>query len=325
MKKSSSMIAWVGFQRRAETMKAHWGYDIAYFPKVFKSRKLMAFDYMARILKTMWHLLIGAPKTVWIQAPPSFLVYLAALYKILHGEKVKVAIDVHNSYFREKWLAFPGLNFCMSKADAVIVHNEQVRHECQAIFPNLHNIFVLEDRAADEAVATGKKGFIRSVLFPCSFDEDEPIEVVFEAARLTPDVEFHVTGRFDGKISNDTIAMAPSNVRFTGFMPLEDFDDLLANCGAVLGLTTRSNVQLSVANEAISFRKAMVLSDTPTLRELFLGAKFVDTLDARSISEGILEVLSDIPAFEEASRRGLQLKNERWRSQASALSGVLNG
>lgn len=304
-------------------MDQYWGYKIIYLPKILKSPLLLPLDYSIRIIRTCIILARIRPSTLWVQAPPSFLLHLAYIYKIAQGKNARVVIDIHNSFLRRKWLAVPGISRLIPRMDAVVVHNESVRREFEEALGTQSNLFVLEDKALENSNDSRDddkhEELSDAVLFPCSFDEDEPLQVVFEAARKAPSVRFIITGRHDGKISPDELAEAPPNVTLTGFLPLKKFDSLLSGVAAVLGLTTRENVQLSVANEAISLGKAMVLSDTPTLRSLFNGARFVRTLDPESIAAGVRDAISNRESYEAASRAGLLAKNLRWEQQAQEL------
>lgn len=324
-RKNNIMIAWVGYQRRAEAMKDFWNYEVLYFPKVLSSRKLLPLDYLIRSIQTIATLAQRRPKQVWIQSPPSFLLYIASFYKFARGSRAVVIADLHNSFFRPKWLSFPFLRSCLGQMNAVLVHNKQVAQDYSGHFGAAANLHILEDRSVELRVETRTKVTHHdSILFPCSFDEDEPIGIVFEAALKVPEARFCITGKHEGKLPCATALLKPSNVELLGFLPIEQFDDLLASAGAVLGLTTRDNVQLSVANEAISYGKAMVLSDTPTLRELFDGARFVDTLDPNSIASGVKDVLRARLDFEKASSKGLERKIARWDCQAARLKEALH-
>ncbi|NWE37264.1 glycosyltransferase family 1 protein, partial [Pseudomonas gingeri] len=173
------------------------------------------------------------------------------------------------------------------KIDAVVVHNFKVKEELAGLGVKEANLFILEDLPCDFQAAPASERQTPYVLFPCSFDIDEPIEVVINAAREMPGVDFLITGKHQGKLSEALVASLPENIQLTGFLSKATFEQLLCNANVVLGLTTRDNVQLSVANEAVSAGRPMALSNTPVLRSLFSeAAVFVDTLDPLSIKAG---------------------------------------
>ncbi|KAF1688288.1 glycosyltransferase [Pseudoxanthomonas taiwanensis] len=322
MRINKLMVAWVGYQRRAEAMRSFWEYEIVYFPKAFRNKALLPLDYLWRLFLTATTVIRHRPSELWIQAPPSFLIYLAVIYKKAN-KRARVLADIHNSFLRKKWSTMPLLPWCLSQLDAIVVHNNHVKKSYEDTFGSSTNVFVLEDRAIEVGSPARRSNQDESVLFPCSFDEDEPIDIVLAAAKSLPTVRFFITGRPKSGYVRKLAASAPPNVVFTGFISIEEFDSLLERASLVLGLTTRPDVQLSAANEAVSYGKAMVLSDTPTLRELFPGARFVESTDPDSIRAGIADALQRTDHFEEASRSTLAVKAARWRAQAERLGRVL--
>jgi hypothetical protein len=97
------------------------------------------------------------------------------------------------------------------------------------------------------------------------------------------------------------------------------YKDLLAAADLVVGLTKVEGIQLSVANEAVGFGKAMVLSGTKITRELFTkGAEYVGS-DADSIKDGIRAALHRKVQLEAESSQLRVERIGRWASQARAV------
>ncbi|ROR07724.1 glycosyltransferase [Erwinia sp. JUb26] len=317
---SSIMIAWVRYQRRADIMKEFWGYKDIYITSNFKGKVLKPFDYIYKIYQTILALRKEKPDYLWMQLPPTFMIFIGALYKMLSKKKVVLIGDFHNSAMRPKWFNIIGVKKFLNKLDVLIVHNEQVRSELLLKGISSHVIRVLEDMpfSYEKSVDIEVNG--KSVLFPCSFDIDEPLDVVLNAAKLMPEVEVYITGKYEGKIEKSVVQGAPANVKFTGYLSKEKFDELFWSSGVILGLTTRDNVQLSVSNEALSAEKPMVLSDTTTLKNLFgEAAIFVDSLDSESISSGCVNALNDIANLENKTRILKESRTERWFNQAQRV------
>ena len=158
------------------------------------------------------------------------------------------------------------------------------------------------------------------VLLPCSFDKDEPIDVIVAAARLIPHIRIVITGNPAKYSGPQDLNRLPENVELTGFLPKAEYDGLLRSCDLVMGVTTRDDVQLSVANEAVGAGKPMVISGSALQRELFYsGAVYVDPLDPRSIAEGCLTALERIDELKAGVARLRRERNERWLRQANAL------
>lgn len=316
----SLMFAWVGYQRRADVMRDYWAYELVHLPKVLKSKFLLPLDYVVRLFLTLKNLHAEKPSVVWLQLPPSFILHFVLLYRFLSFRDFRVVVDGHNSLFRAKWIEFPLAKWCLSKADLVLVHNADVYAEAVSIGLSKDNLFVLEDCPFELSSASPHRQSRPFIIFPCSFDVDEPIDKVVDAARLLPDVDFYVSGRYEGKISPTLLQALPDNVKLTGYMPKADFEALLCGADAVLGLTTRDSVQLSVANEGISAGRPLVLSNTRTLRSLYGEcAVFVDNKSSQSMAAGLQEAISQTAKFESLSKELSESRHQRWLQQAGLL------
>ena len=107
-----------------------------------------------------------------------------------------------------------------------------------------------------------------NILCICSYDVDEPyMEVLAAARQISPQICIYLTGRYKGKENLPSIA--PPNVIFTGYLPEEDFVDLLRSCDVVLDLTLLEDCLVCGAYEAVAAEKPMILSDSRANRELF--------------------------------------------------------
>lgn len=318
------MIAWVGYQRRAHSMQQYWAYDLLHLPNLFRARLARPLDYLIKTVKTIKALVAGAPDCVWVQLPPSPVLHIVLLYKVMFNRRLNVIVDAHNSLLREHWIRFPGTLALLNNADAVIAHNFKAMEALTNVGVNAGIIFILEDLPCDFNVALANRAQTPYVLFPCSFDRDEPVGIVIDTATHMPGVDFYITGHHKGTLSKTLMASLPANIKFTGFLSKQTFEHLLCNANVVLGLTTRDDVQLSVANEAVSAGRPMALSDTTVLRSLFAeAAVFVDTLDALSIKAGISQLLNDQSFYEERSAE-LKIKRiARWKEQAARLNAAV--
>lgn len=322
-KMKSLMIAWVGYQRRADSMKHYWNYTTLYLPNQFKHKSARVLDYLIKSMRTVNGLLRNSPQVLWVQLPPSPVLHIVLTYRALFNRRLKVIADVHNSLLRTPWLTFPGTVALLNRVDVVVVHNFKVRDELAATGVELLQIFVLEDLPCDFKRPSPSVHPTPYVLFPCSFDSDEPVDVVIRTARSMPHVDFIITGNYEGKLSKALMESTPANILFTGFLHQQDFEDLLCHADAVLGLTTRDNVQLSVANEAVSASRPMALSNTPVLRSLFADAAvFVDTLDPDSIKAGLARLLENADFYQNQSAVLKAKRIRRWHGQAKLLKAA---
>jgi glycosyltransferase involved in cell wall biosynthesis len=163
----------------------------------------------------------------------------------------------------------PLLRLIHRRADLTIVTNEPLR---QIVEGHGGRAFVLPDRipalnhAALEPAVEKREG---QVVFICSFAEDEPYEEVIKAgAILEEGMLLHITGS-PHRLREGVLRNLPANVRLTGFLPENDYLDLLRRADVLMDLTTREDCLVCGAYEAVALGKPLVLSDTRALRNHF--------------------------------------------------------
>lgn len=314
-------IAWTTYIRRPESMKSHFQYELVFMRPFFTRKFLKPLNYLIHSVHTSLLLMHKRPKVLWVQIAPTPLLYLAALYKLFNRRAVVVA-DCHNSMYHPPWIIFPWAIALLNYCNIVLVHNDMMYKKALRFGIRKEKLFILETRPAqlgiEQQYEQGFKG--ATIVMPCSFDSDEPIETVFEAARLIPKINIIITGNTNRAIGKHSLIDAPNNVTLTGFLPKSKYDRLLHSVDAVMGLTTSGDVQLSAANEAVGAGKPMVLSNTPLLRRLFYkGAVYVDALNPNSIAAGCQEVIEQ----KEILAAQVQLLNnercEKWLLQAKNI------
>jgi hypothetical protein len=234
---------------------------------------------------------------------------LLALSRLMGG--FAIVVDGHNGSLTPPWSRFPGTAWAMNRCERVLVHNAEMRPVAEALGVRPEKIQVLEDPPPVlDPPGTSTPAGAPYVLVPCSFNPDEhaPIPVVLEAARLMPEVPFLITGRLRKAEAAGLTRDVPPNVRFTDYLPIEAFEELLFGAGVVLGVTSRQNCQLSVANEALGAHCALVLSDTLTLRNMFGAA----ALFAQNTPAGLAAALREALARRDELRaRSAELKARR--------------
>ncbi len=321
-------VAWIAFQRRPTSMEEYFNYDLTFLSLTFKNRLMRPLEYMIKACQTLLLLTQKRPDMLWIQLAPTPLIYIAHLYRLIFNRKTVIIADCHNSMYRSPWIDFPGALSLLNRCNLVLVHNSWVREQALRAGVKNDHLQVLETRPANLDCKTFKsqeETIPRPwILLPCSFDPDEPINFVIDAARQVPEITFVLTGKLARAQGIHDLIEIPANIKLVGFVPKEEFDRLLYAADIIMGLTKRDGVQLSVANEAVGVGKAMILSDTEILRELFYkGAIYVDSLDAKSIAQGCKEAIA---RKEELTKEAYQLReerNKRWISQAEKVKLII--
>ncbi|WP_063254841.1 glycosyltransferase [Neobacillus niacini] len=321
-KKNSIFIVWRNYQARVDSMQEHFNYEVFYIDKSFKSKKLKPFEYLFKGLITLMKLIIKRPTVIWVQLPPTPVMYVLYFYKLFFKNSVIIS-DCHNGMFRKPWVSTPFAITLINKlSNVILVHNSEIYNEVIKNFKiSSEKCYVLEDNSIEmSATIENKKNEGKpTVLFPASFNEDEPIDQILKAARSLPDINFVITGNLKRANIFHDISNASSNVIFTGWISKEEYNRLLKNSDIVLGLTKFEGIQLSVANEAVGYEKAMVLSDTKILKELFYkGAIYVQN-EEDSLISGITEAINCKNQLEKETKELKIERKQKWLEQAKVV------
>jgi glycosyltransferase involved in cell wall biosynthesis len=317
-------VAWTKFMRRPESMRPVIGYELVFMPNSIEGPFFQLIGYVRNAVRTLGLLLRHRPREFWIQLAPVFLLYIGAGYKLVRPGTRLVA-DCHNSMFGKRWSWMPGAIALLNRCDVVLVHNKAVLARALERGVRPDRLQILETRPAQIRCAPETRGCPAGVvgdwvLMPASFSSDEPIDVVADAARKLPALTFVVTGDPERARGRFDLESFPPNVRLVGFLDRATLDSYFCGASVVLGLTTSPEIQLSVANEAAGAGKAMVLSDTPLLREMFpRGAIYVETLSSQSIADGLRQALSDRSHLQEESVALRDWRESRWFEQARGV------
>lgn len=328
---SRLFIAWTRYIRRPDSMQAYFGYELVFMKPPWERRWLKPFGYLVNSWKSLMTMIAAKPDVLWIQLAPPPLLYTAWVYRSLFNPAVRLVADCHNSAFLPRWFRWPLVRRLMNRCHVVQVHNRSMLEKARraGIGEPPLMCFLTPPCAMDRTDAPpGSEAppYRRPVvLSACSFEADEPLDTVFDAARRLPQVTFVITGETRRAIGCHDLEQAPENVVFTGFVSIEVLDALFEHADVVLALTLRPDCELSSANEALGFGKAMVISDTPVLRELFpQGALYVESENADAMAAALREAIERRRELEQES---VKLKAERlgsWYRMADDFTARLD-
>jgi glycosyltransferase involved in cell wall biosynthesis len=292
---SSHMIYAARFGSRASTVLFKYGRQWARTARVLASEK---------------------PEAVFVMSPPLFAA-LPAFWYAWRNRKV-VVLDAHSGAFlNARWKRFQWMqNVLCRKAVATLVHNEHVAAIVEKI--GGHPIAVPDVPIVFPEHHTYRRpdGFLVAVV--CSFNYDEPVQDIFDAAAQLPDIQFRVTGN-PKHLDPAVAAKIPSNVQLTGFLSTADYGALLRTADVVLTLTTNDHTMLRGAYEAIYQGTPVVVSDWPILRREFSsGARHVRNA-AADIVAGVREIKADPQQYRAGAVELRRKKLERWGSVRAAI------
>lgn len=314
-------IAWEDQRRNRELSKA-------------VSAKLFEFKEIAEIKNPLWRYLNGIiitlktllrekPRIVFGMNPSLILsLFLVCIKKLLF---FKVIIDAHNAGLfpaeGNSKLLMGVSRFIQRHADVVVVTNEGLH---QHIIENRGRGFVLQDKFPEIPLAVELRQLRGRInfLFICSFAADEPYGAVIEAAaRLPEDICIYITGNY--KKVNLVASAMPPNVELTGFVPVQEFENLLNSVDATIDLTARENCLVCGAYESVSVGKPMILSDTKALRDYFYSGAVYTNHTVSEIQNAIIELVDNKDELTSQVKRLGKERSISWELQRQSFENFL--
>lgn len=263
----SLYFVWKKYQRRAEILAPKMSCSVIFMPHLFRRKFLRPIDYFHKLVLSSFICFIKKPKFVVVQSPPLFGAIPALLLRVPY------IIDAHNPVFQsfdnnDSWDNLPLSKLIIGNALGVIVHNHSIMNLAVKKYPKL-DLFTIPDPICEIGCAE-KLRSDKDILVICSFDPDEPIEILLESIKQLPNYTFTVTADpLKLPLNLRTELRALPNVRLTGFLPIQEYHSLLCRSQAALVLTNHDSIQPSGACEALSSDTQLIVSTTPLIRELF--------------------------------------------------------
>jgi len=308
-------------QRRNRELCGSFSIKLFEFKEIDKIKNLIL-KYFMGSLRTFNLLREEKPLIVFGQNP-SIVLSLFLIFAKYYFH-FRLIIDAHNAGLfplggRAKLLNFAS-RFIQSSADLTIVSNEILK---QNVEMNGGRAFVLQDKIPELLPVNLKRLQGKyNILFICTYADDEPYQIVFQAAkRISRDIIIYVTGNFDKKEINP--GDVPANVVLTGFLPENDYVAMLKSVDATIDLTNRENCLVCGAYESIAAGKPMILSKTRALMEYFnQGAVYVEHT-TESITNGINEVIQRNNELSQKIRNLKKIRISEWLVKKNELEIVI--
>jgi hypothetical protein len=315
-------IAWEHYHARTTRLGRALGAEVRYVyrlgrvsgPKLLVKYLLQSFDTIAILARER-------PDVVLVQTPPVFGAVLATLYGLLFPA-TRVLLDAHSgNFFSRKWRWSLGLHrWCSRRAAMTIVHMSSllpVLERWGAPAMELGYVFEAGLPLTEPSAALPPGA---NLVVPCSFNADEPVELVFEAARRLPGVTFHLTGKAERMPASQQRRL-PENVRLTGYLSVPAYLGLLSAADAVLALTTQDQTFQTGGAEAVWLARPLILSNWPELRQVFArGTVFVPhtveglVAGVREMQARHAQLSAEMRLLKSEFDRSLHLKYRRLRS-----------
>ena len=313
-------VAWET-QRRSIELSGRVGAKLFLFDVGGKMR------YPKSMMGTLRAFLIERPHIIFVQNPSMILATLACLYQLV--ARVPVVVDRHTTFLlTRKYRNTPRIilfkvlhRFTIQVAALTIVTNAFLARLVEKMGGRA---FVLPDplpritKNHDVNLPPG-----RHIVLISSFGLDEPIDAVLNAMRKVndPSIVLHITGNYR-KLGPDRIVNIPGNVKLTGFLPDQDFMDLISAVDAIMVLTTANYCMLCGCYEAVSVKKPLITSDKSVLREYFNDALFVDN-STEAIAKAIQLLFENYDNIQQKVITMRDRINKQWEARYQQLEQVL--
>jgi hypothetical protein len=315
-----SFISWSEDDGRALEIAAALGGEARIFYDLrIVWRPLVPLRYAVSGIRMVFYLLVRRPRSVIVTNPPIFPALIALAYGRL--ARAPIVLDSHPSAFGPRgmhafeplhsWVALRAVTTLVTVdelgeivrrwgARADIVHEAPPKWSVPPAPP-------FPDRPR--------------VLYVGRFAGDEPTAEVLDAARFAPEIDLYVTGDVR-KCPAELVDAAPSNVKFTGFLRDKAYVQEIARANVILVLTSRADAVNRAAYEAVYAGRALVVTSSLPMTQLFPFAIHV-TNDAQGIASGLRTAVRRYVELVEAAPAALTLQDERWLHQLSVLRSRL--
>ena len=289
--------------------------------------------YLIQIWQTLKLLWREKPEVVLVMVPPIFTVLPVYFYCKITGSRF--ATDNHTAGFTMKrWQMMRFLHGWLEKRAACnIVTNEKLRQWQQAWGVPAEKVFLIGDLPArfskietppflnQNAAAKNGNGFF-AITAVCSFNPDEPLDNILQAAAELPEINFYCTGKLKDA-PDGLLERKPKNVTFTDFLSVPQYAGLLKASHGVMVLTTRDHTMQRGAYEAMALGTPIITSDWPILRKTFAnGSLFVDN-SPPSIVQAIRQLRTEWPNFKAAIQERRAQRHAVWFEKEKELRRLL--
>lgn len=265
--------------RRGKLLADKLGAELYCLEHKYTSRHLRVFDYVSKFFITLRLLREKKPETVYIHTPPLFVALPVLLMK------VPFVLDTHNAVWQGVWGKLPFSRMFLNHAAGIIVHNHEILEEAVKQYPSDKYVVMRDCIVPIKHNIERKK---KHVLFICSFNNGEPVDVIIDTIKRLTEYTFYITAN-PNKLPDAQRKELEGfkNLELTGFLSVEDYERLLCSSQAAIVLEERPAIQPCGACEALSSDTPLVLSFTSLTKELFGSWAMLVDNSGEAVAEGI--------------------------------------
>jgi glycosyltransferase involved in cell wall biosynthesis len=305
------VVAWAAFQPRtvrlAEELEGHSVFVSS--TRLAKNPALLPLRYLSAAYRT-WSLLERhRPWRVLVITPPVVAPLVSWLW--CAWRRRPLVIDCHTGAFHSRRWAWarPLHRWVLRRARAVLVHTDDALSLVDGW--GAPGLLVPDDLPVPEEAEARSSARSPVVLVAGSFDGNEPVEAVLEAARRLPEVDVRLTGDPE-LVAPELRRTAPANAVLTGFLPYPRFLGELMAADVVAAFSTDPQIMNRAAFEAVGLGRPLVLSDLPALRGRFGEAAVFTPNDPPRMAEAVRAALRDrVELAARSSALAVELRAQR--------------
>ncbi|QJR81988.1 hypothetical protein CA267_015115 [Alteromonas pelagimontana] len=280
-----SKSAWITWERQPRNRSMADLFNAKYFE--FSNNGNGIKRYLLCLKDTYFIFNSKSYSLIFVQNPSIILCFISVILSKIFT--TKLVIDAHNAGVypnegKSKFLLAIN-NWILKRADLVLVTNRLLVDHLNKF--DIKSEFIPDPLPSFPQINTEELSNGNYLFVVCSWSLDEPIDLYIEVARMLPEYVFKFSGnykKYSDKIDFNTL---PDNVVLLGFISEDEYVKTLANCLAVLDLTTRDDCLVCGAYESISLLKPVVVSDTVVNRELFHDSVCYSELNSASLINAI--------------------------------------
>ncbi len=316
------VIAWTQVSRRSQELARELGATYLRLDRVDHPKWKIVLTLARNFIKTLRWLVDTRPDLVITFHAHPLITLCGYIYSKLFNKQY--IADIHTAGFLD-YDFFPARqlsSFLWKRAVRIIVHNPEARDYLESAFNGLDSkIVVLEDPIPQIPVSIKISTHPRPMcVFICRFSSDEPFHEFLNAAKVLIGVDFYITGNVR-KVPGLAEQFANDHIHFTGFIPDEQYFDLLNQADFVVALTTRPYTLMSAGYEALALGKPLIVTNSSPLRTYFGSAAVYTENRAGNIQSAISQLLENLP---DKKSQIHYLKSEKIREWSSKAQVLLN-
>ncbi len=245
--------------------------------------------YLASIRESFSVIRREKPDIVVVHNLPAFLLITAMAARVVNRHQI--VLDFHSGALTNPvWSKFlPLYRRAIRAAPFTLAHNPYDGRTIAQMGGRPCHMICLPRDIPGHAPQPARQP--AQIMIVCSFAEDEPIKIMFDAAKACPDLQFGMTGNFAKRGLSP--ADAPDNVTLWGFMDRSDYFREMAQSMAVVTLSDRPDIMQMAIHEAVSLGVPVITNRSDTTQPVLEKAGVFCDLTSDSLAVAIRQAIAE--------------------------------